>query len=92
MEVVNHDCRPCGQLRSIVGDRRGDIGRHIAVHREQIGGISTEPRRHRMKGLDETGPEPDRVSVGLIARQPRSSVWWSCRHPTRQQHALARAS
>ena len=81
MEVVDHDRRPCGQLRGIVGDRRDDIGRHVAVHREQVGGIGAEPRRHRLGGLDETGPEADRVSVGLIAGQPGSSAWWSCRRP-----------
>ena len=92
MEVIDHDRRPCGQLRGIVGDRRDDIGRHVAVHGEQVGGIGAEPRRHRLGGLDETGPEADRVSVGLIARQPRSSVRRSCRRPARQQHALAGAS
>ena len=92
MEVVHDDRRPGRQLHGIAGYRRGDIGRHVAVHREQAGGIGAKPRRHRLGGLDETGPEADRVSVGLIARQPGSSARWSCRRPARQQHALSRTS
>jgi hypothetical protein len=67
MEVVNNDRRPGGQLRGIVRDRRGDVSRHDAIHREQVGGIGTESRYHAPGGFDEGGPEPGRVSVGLIA-------------------------
>ena len=44
MEVVNNDRRPSRQLRGIVRDRRDDIGRHHAVHREQVCGIAAESR------------------------------------------------
>ena len=70
VEVVHDDHRARGQLRGVVGDRRGDVGRHPPVHREQVGGVGTEPRHDRPRRLDEAGPEPDRVGVGPVAGQP----------------------
>jgi hypothetical protein len=66
MEVIHDDHRARGQPGGIIGDRRGDIGRHRPVHREQVGGIGAEPRLDGPRRLDEAGPEPDRVSVGAV--------------------------
>ena len=90
MEVIHDDRRARGQPRGIVGDRRGDIGRHPPVHREQVGGIGAEPRLDGPRRLDEASPEPDRVSVGPVTRQPGGHAGWPRRRPVRQQHALAR--
>ena len=92
MEVVDDDRRPVGQLRGIVGDRRGDVSRYDALHREQAGGVGAGSRRHGPQSLDEAGPETDRVSVSPIAGQPGSKARRPGRRPARQQHALARAS
>jgi len=89
MEVVNDDCRPRGQLHGIVGDRRGDIGRHGAVQREQVGSIGTESRCHHPQSFNKATPEAGRVGVGLTTRQPGSGTWRSRRRPARQKYALA---
>jgi len=60
MEIVHNDGRAGRQFRGIVCDRRDDIGRHGAVHREQVGGIGAEPRRYGPGGFDEAGPEAGR--------------------------------
>ena len=42
MEIVHDDRRPDGQLRGVVGDGSGDVGRHDVIHREQVEGIRAE--------------------------------------------------
>ena len=83
VEVVHDDGRPGGQPRGVVGDRRGDVGRHGAVHREQVGGVGAEPRVDGPRGLDEPGPEPDRVGVAPVARQPRRGAGRPAARPSR---------
>ena len=43
MEVVHDDGRPGGQPGGIVRDRGRDVGRHCAIHREQVGGVGPDP-------------------------------------------------
>ncbi len=89
VEVIHDQRRPRWQSRGIVGNRGDDIRRHGAVHRKQVSGIGTEPRRHCPGRLDESRPEPDRVGVGLVTGQPGRQARCPPRRPARKEHALA---
>ena len=76
--------RPRSPTFSAASRRRsrssGHIRRHHAVHREQLGGVGAEPAP-QPASLDEGRPEPNRIRIGFIARQPRRYAALSGRRP-----------